>query len=80
MSRLKKIFVNLIYNFFSKVNFLFSDIKMRCNMFRTDVDYSEKLKTVLKEQYSVLSEIYDTQKKIRENVNERDWNELQGCS
>ena len=46
-------------------------------MFRTDVDYSEKLKTVLKEQYSVLSEIYDTQKKIRENVNERDWNELQ---
>jgi hypothetical protein len=46
-------------------------------MFSTDIDYSVKLKSVLTSQDKLLSEICDTQKKLRESVNERDWDELQ---
>lgn len=46
-------------------------------MFTTDIDYSVKIKSVLVSQDNLLSEIYDTQKKLRESVNERDWDELQ---
>ena len=46
-------------------------------MFSTDIDYSVKIKSVLVSQDKLLSEIYDSQKKIRESVNERDWDELQ---
>ena len=46
-------------------------------MFSTDIDYSVKIKTVLVAQDNLLSEIYDTQKKLRESVNERNWDELQ---
>ena len=46
-------------------------------MFTTDIDYSVKIKSVLVSQDKLLSEIYDTQKKLRESVNERDWDELQ---
>lgn len=46
-------------------------------MLSTDIDYSVKLKTVLVSQDNLLSEIYDTQKKLRKSVNERDWDELQ---
>jgi hypothetical protein len=46
-------------------------------MFTTDIDYSVKIKSVLVSQDKLLSEIYDTQKKLRESVNERNWDELQ---
>ncbi len=46
-------------------------------MFRIDIDYSEKLKTVLKLEDNLLSEIHKTQKKIRESVNERNWDDLE---
>lgn len=46
-------------------------------MFTTDIDYSVKIKSVLVSQDKLLSEIYDTQKKLRKSVNERDWDELQ---
>ena len=46
-------------------------------MFSTDIDYSVKIKTVLVSQDNLLAEIYDSQKKLREAVNQRDWDELQ---
>lgn len=46
-------------------------------MFRTDIDYSEKIKTLLKAEDAILTEIYNVQQKIRESVNERNWDNLQ---
>ena len=46
-------------------------------MFRTDIDYSEKLKSVLISEDKTLTEIHEVQKIIRSSVNERNWNDLQ---
>ncbi len=46
-------------------------------MLMTNIDYTEKLKTTLVSQDNLLSEICDIQKKIRESVNDRNWDELQ---
>lgn len=46
-------------------------------MFRTDIDYSEKLKNVLILEDELLSEIHDVQKMIRQSVNDRNWDDLQ---
>ena len=46
-------------------------------MFRSDIDYSDKLKNVLIAEDEVLTEIHDIQKNIRKSVNDRNWNDLQ---